>query len=130
MDAAGTVSDVNAGAGRDGCARQANAPFLPAELTVPTQNDERQTAAMLRLLGDSSSIHTTVDLVPLEQSETLRVSTAGEEIATLSGTVPSAQLPIVRQVLAAGFPVTCAATIERRRQGPALRLHLPNPKTA
>jgi hypothetical protein len=110
--------------------RQANAPFLPAELTVPTQNDEGQTAAIVELLGDSSSIHTTVELVPLERSETLRVSIAGEDIATLSGTVASAQLPIVRRVLAAGFPATCAATIERRRQGPALRLHLPNPKTA
>jgi hypothetical protein len=58
--------------------------------SLPTQNDERQTAAILELLGDSSSIHTTVDLAPLEQSETLRVSVAGEDIATLSGTVASA----------------------------------------
>jgi hypothetical protein len=108
--------------------RQADAPFLPAELTVPTHSDEQQIAVIVGLLGDASSIDTTVDLVPGERSETLRVAIAGQEIGTLDRTVASAQLPIVRHVLTAGFPASCAATIDRRRQGPSLRLHLPNPK--
>jgi hypothetical protein len=110
-------------------ARRPDAPFLPPEIGVAVQCDDHHLAVLQRLLGDSSSVSTTANLFASgEPFETLRISIAGEEVGTLTGTVARSQLPIVQRVLAAGFPATCAATIERRRRRPALHLHLPSPK--
>jgi hypothetical protein len=109
---------------------EADAPFLPPELTVPVRCTEQHHVALARLLGDAAALRTTARLlVPAGPSDTLRISIAGDEVGTLTGTVARSQLPIVQRVLAAGFPASCTATIEQRPRRPALHLHLPHPNT-
>jgi hypothetical protein len=110
--------------------RRRDAPFLPPGTTVLVVQDEDATATLEQFLGDSRSIEVTASLEPAtEPPETLRVSVAGREVGMVTGVIARVHLPVVGRVLARGFPATCAATIERRRRGPAVRLQLPRPDT-
>jgi hypothetical protein len=107
--------------------RQPDAPFLPGEVSVRVRSDAHHVAALQRLFADVGSMQTTATVsAPREEApETLRVMIAGLDVGVLPETSTAGYLPIVERVLAAGFPATCTALFEQRRQRPTLRVRLP-----